>query len=486
MSSMFSSPGNTAYQQCRRCGKPLGPNEVQCGNCGFINAPQQPFAPSASGALGGTTVPQTPSPSGQQWGQPPAQPQSARSQFGPQVPFGPSGPLFGSAPQPGIASSGAVQQPFTPAPPSQPLAAPGTLGAFQQGMSNPTLFQSPGTQPPSQPLSPPSQFGMSQQGTQPPSQPLPPAGWGNGTGNLNGFSANGMPRAAQQFAPGGFQQVPGFAAAPPGWEQMPGRPAASTTFDEDDEPRGKPRIGLIIGLLALVVVVLAASVGGYFYVKPRLFAAPTPVPTPTPLPLPTGTPLFADQFTNNNSGWDLTSKAGQFSVKVGNGSMVLEDDNNRLLWELIPGGKNFSDFYLTVDANLSKGTQNNGYGFYIRGTANPNLDIATYYRFEIYGDGTFAIFKGTADSSGASNSQTLVTYTASPAINLAGKVNHISISAKGPVMTFYVNGQKLKIVTDNTYASGAIALFVSNLPNSPGGAAVTLTNLAVYPPQSWA
>ncbi len=257
-------------------------------------------------------------------------------------------------------------------------------------------------------------------------------------------------------------------------------------MDEESEPRGKPRIGLIIGLVALVVLILAGSLGGYFYVKqPRLFASATPAPTPTPLPSPTGTPLFADQFNNNNNGWDLTGKPGQFSAKVGNGSMVLEDDNNRLLWELIPGGKNFSDFFLTVDASLSKGSQNNGYGIYIRGTSDQNLDIATYYRFELYGDGTYAIYKGNVDASGASNSQTLVDYTNTSAVNTVGKVNHIAISAKGATLTFYINGQKLKIVTDNTYASGSIALFVSNLPNSSGGAAVTFKNLVIYPPQSW-
>jgi len=255
---------------------------------------------------------------------------------------------------------------------------------------------------------------------------------------------------------------------------------------EEAEPERRPKTGLIIGIIALIVLVLAASLGGGFlFLRPR-----TPVvqatPTPTPLPSPTGKPLFSDTFANNNNGWDLTSKAGQFSVKVGNGSMALEDDNNRLLWELIPNNQNFGDFYLTVDANLTKGSQANGYGIYIRGTSDQSLDFATYYRFEVYGDGSYAIFKGTVNAAGVSNNQQLVNYTPTTIINKAGKVNHIAISAKGSTMTLYVNGQKLKTIIDDTYASGSVALFVSNLPQSPAGAATTFSNLVIYPPQPWA
>ncbi len=256
--------------------------------------------------------------------------------------------------------------------------------------------------------------------------------------------------------------------------------------EEGHEPARRPKTGLIIGIIALIVVVLVGSLGaGFFYLQSHN-ASVQATPTPTPLPAPTGKPLFSDSFANNNNGWDLTSKAGAFSVKVGKGSMVLEDDNNRLLWELVPNNQNFGDFYLTVDANLTKGSQANGYGIYIRGTSDQSLDIATYYRFEIYGDGSYAIFKGNVDASGVSSSQQLVNYTPTTIINKAGKVNHIAISAKGAAMTLYVNGQKLKTITDNTYASGSIAMFVSNLPQSPAGAAATFSNLVIYPPQPWA
>src|SRR5207249_3858531 len=126
----------------------------------------------------------------------------------------------------------------------------------------------------------------------------------------------------------------------------------------------------------------------------------------------------------------------------------------------------------------------NVYCIYNRGSLDHNDEISTYYRFDLYGDGTFAIFKWTVNVTGASKNSVLVDYTTSTAILKQGQTNHIAINAKGSTMTFTVNGQVLKIVTDNTYTSGAIALFTSNLPNTPPGAQTTFTNLVIYPPQS--
>jgi hypothetical protein len=193
--------------------------------------------------------------------------------------------------------------------------------------------------------------------------------------------------------------------------------------------------------------------------------------------------LFADSFNNNNNGWDLQGAAGRFSVALGNGTLALEDDDNKLLWELVPGNRTFRDFQLSVDAVLSKGDQINGYGVYIRGALNQDTELATYYRFELYGDGTYAVFKGTIDSSGKSTASQMINYTDSPAIQKEGGRNHIVINANGSAMTLIVNGETLKVITDSSYTSGSIALFVSNVQNAHAGAQATFSNLAIYPPQ---
>ena len=178
-------------------------------------------------------------------------------------------------------------------------------------------------------------------------------------------------------------------------------------------------------------------------------------------------------------GWDLTSNPGKFSVKVGGGTLVLEDDQNKLLWEVVPG-QSFTDFRLDVNATLTKGDPNNGYGVLMR-ASNQGTDLGTYYRFELYGDGTYAIFKGYLDASGTTQSIKVQGYVVDPAIARVGQVNHITIVAKGSAMSLMVNEQAVYTYTDDNYKGGSIALFVSNLPKLTPGAQATFTHLAIFP-----
>lgn len=337
--------------------------------------------------------------------------------------------------------------------PSQPNNAPTQSPSGISWGSTPPGTDQPGGQPWRQSLA----------------QPSPPP-------SASGFQTSGY---AQPPAMDGYQQ-PGFANPP----AMNGYQSGGFAPQAEERSR-RPKIGMILTIVVILLVAVGGSIGGFTYLKKHSASTTTQVsPTVAPTPIPQGKPLFSDPFQNNNAGWDLTSKPGEFSIKISNGSMVLEDDNNKLFSELIPGGRNFNDFFFTVDAALSKGTQSNGYGIYFRGASNQLFDIATYYRFELYGDGTFAIYKGSVDGTGTSTSTFLVNYSQSPALQKQGNVNHIGISAKGPTMTFVVNGQTLKIVTDNTYSSGSIALFVSNLPHTTPGAQATFSNLVIYPPRS--
>ncbi len=256
---------------------------------------------------------------------------------------------------------------------------------------------------------------------------------------------------------------------------------APAGYNRSPQKKRGPRVGLIVGIILLLIILVGGAFAGYTFYKNRnqnnnVTATPTRVSTPSV------TPLFSDSFTNanNNTGWDLTSKPGKFSVKVGGGSMILEDDDNKLLWEILPG-KKLTDFRLDVDATLSRGDPNNGYGVYIRGASSQDSDLGTYYRFELYGDGTYAIFKGSLDTTGHTQSNMVQSYTQHNSIAKAGNVNHITIVAKGPTMTLMVNGQTVYTYTDDNYKSGSIALFVSNLPKLTPGAQATFAQLAIFP-----
>ena len=424
MSSMYPPYGDTPIRRCQRCGRPLAPGEVYCGTCGEYNTLTPANGPTA----------QAQPPASAPWGGPPPSPfygggQSAGQQWGqataPSAPNNFSGsPPYGPPQQPAYSGTpyGAPQQPVYP---GSPYGAP----------TNSAIPYGPPQQPPYSAIAPAPMMGFQQNGM-------------NGVGPLSGARFN-------SFAPTGFRQPP-------------------------QQKRG-PIIGLMVGVIVLMVIFLGAGVG-YFYVTSHSGKTTTVTPAFTPGPTPSTPPLFSDTFQSNSNGWDLSSMPGQYTVKVNGGSIVLEDDDHELLSELIPGAKVYSNFKLVVDASLSKGDQNNGYGVYIRGALNQNSNLATYYRFELFGDGSYGIYKGILDANGNSQSNALVNPTSNPAIQKQGGINYLAIVANGPSMTFIVNGQTLSTIADNSYTGGSLALFVSNLPTpTPAGAQATFSHLAVYP-----
>jgi hypothetical protein len=242
------------------------------------------------------------------------------------------------------------------------------------------------------------------------------------------------------------------------------------------------RLYFVVTLLAVLVLALAGLHGAG--VTPTMLAklfAHNSSSQQTTYSVPKGNPLFADPLVNDASGWNLQSAPGTYSVSVGNSGLTLESDQHKLLWELLPGERSYGDFTLVINAALTKGDQNNGYGVYIRGTANARSDLATYYRFELYGDGSYAIFKGMVNADGVSSATKLVGYTLNAAIQKVGKVNHIMIVAKGASLSLIVNGQLIRQLTDASYRAGSIALFVSNLPQASAGAQAQFSHLAIYP-----
>ena len=260
------------------------------------------------------------------------------------------------------------------------------------------------------------------------------------------------------------------------------RVASHVKKDEHSQAQSKRALiyfaSVILATVLLVFVVFHEAGQSLF----SLIAHPAPTQTvTTQYPLPKGTPLFADTFLNDASGWNQQSAPGSYQVVVGNGKMALEDDKNSLLWELLPGERTYDNFILSVNATLTKGDTNNGYGVYIRGTSDSQSDLATYYRFELYGDSSYAIFKGVTNQSSASTEVKLTNFVINPAIQKLGKLNHIMIIAKGSTLSFIVNGQLLTTIKDASYASGSMALFVSNLPGSKPGAQARFSQLAIYP-----
>ncbi len=266
---------------------------------------------------------------------------------------------------------------------------------------------------------------------------------------------------------------------------VPGNQALPGWGRKEDRSQDKTRAALLYFVITLLAVFVLAFVGlrGAGVTPTMLEQAllHTPPPHKITYAPPKGTPLFADPLINDTSGWNLQSSPGDYLVAVSSNGLTLESDQHRLLWELLPGERSYSNFTLIVNAALTKGDQNNGYGVYIRGTANEESDLATYYRLELYGDGSYAIFKGVVGASGAASAIKIAGYTLNPAIQKAGKVNHIMIVAKGALLELIVNGKMVKSIDDASYGAGSIALFVSNLPEASGGAQAQFSQLEIFP-----
>ncbi len=371
-----------------------------------------------------------------------------------------------------------------------PVAQPGAFpeqGHVQWGGSQPQTSFGGGQYSESQWGQPPVSPPQNNQWGQPPAQP-----------QNNAFGTPYTPQPSSP--PNNFYPMPGqnqqsnynnyYAApqqnayySPPTTTYQGYAPAnmngyASVGYTQPPQQKRGPKVGLIIGMIVLVIVLFGGAFAGYTYFKSHSQNSNVKTTT-TIMSTPSVVPLFSDSFANNNTGWDLSSLPGKFSVKVGGGSMVLEDDDNKLLPEILPG-KSLTDFRLDVNATLTKGDPSNGYGVLIR-SANQGSIFGMYYRFELYGDGTYAIFKGYLDTSGKTQSSTVQGYTANASIAKIGQVNHITINAKGPAMTLMVNGQTVYTYTDDNYKSGSVALFVSNVPGIRPVAQATFTKLVVFP-----
>jgi len=450
MSSPYPPYGGMQTLPCQRCRTPLPINEPYCKNCGYNNAPSAeqfgfPSAPSPASTQPKNFFRVPPMPASLTGNTNDNGEQAFPAAFTP-----PS--------QAGTPSTGPMRySPFGAPPYGSPQA--GSMNQSPSSLSAPSAqraYPQPGV-PSTGPMAPP--FASPASGA----LPQPPYG-------------------APSTGPMGHFPLSASSPNQPGMS-LPGIPAGPVGLDFKEASSRGPKPWLIAMVAVLLFVIIGGSLAGYLYLHRNKGTQATQHVQTQPgasAVQPKGPVLFADTFTDNRSGWSLQSYPGKLSAAIAAGSLMLESDNNELLWEMVPGNKTFSDFTLTCDTLLSKGDQNNGYGIYIRGSSMQNTDLATYYRFELYGDGSYAIFKGTVSANGTTSSTKLVDYTLHPAIQKQGGLNHMMITAKGSALSLTVNGQLLKTVTDNNYSSGSIALFVSNLRNAKPGAQAKFSNLRIY------
>ncbi|MEA3326344.1 MAG: hypothetical protein U9R53_03430, partial [Chloroflexota bacterium] len=125
-----------------------------------------------------------------------------------------------------------------------------------------------------------------------------------------------------------------------------------------------------------------------------------------------------------------------------------EFDGWRLTWPFL------GDSYLEVKLQSPKCQGNDHFGMMFRVPANANANKG--YLFGITCDGKYNLRRWDGQTMSS-----LVEWTASDAVNTAENgINKLGVMAEGKNLTLYINGQKIKEITNTVYLNGSFGVFV--------------------------
>lgn len=334
--------------------------------------------------------------------------------------------------------------PPPPQPPENPYGGYGAYGGY--GNAAPPSGYGPPQQDPSSPYGQYGQYGQGQYG-----QPAPPSGYGQ-PAPPSGYGQPAPPSGYGQPAPpSGYGQQPYGMYAPSSYPLAPGYPQPRPPLAP--LPVRKSHTGLIVTIVAAVVVVLVACVGGTIWAAQSLgqttgtgisTAATATIPsgaaTATAAPTVAGTVIYQNTFTSNDVGW----KDDQVNCFLKSDGYHVA--NNYSCFAPIGVQK---DVNIAVTVHEVNGPTTWPYGIMFRLD-----DTGDDYQFIIDSNSKWALFKCTADKC-----DTLIEYTHNDVIQGGlNTPNTLEVHAKGSHFDFFVNGTKVGEADDSTYASGGIGL----------------------------
>lgn len=183
-------------------------------------------------------------------------------------------------------------------------------------------------------------------------------------------------------------------------------------------------------------------------------ATPTSTLTPTPKPTPNFPLTFSDDFSNDESGLDVS---GQLTYVYDQGEYVLQSFQENYFGARFRERPVVSDFILEVDARIVEGPDNAALGIGFR-----RQDGRNYYNLMINGKGEYLLRKSVNRSW-----QSITNWTFSPAIKTGRAMNRLKIMARGTEITLWANGQLLGTWQDTSFSEGLIALALSSPVGTP-------------------
>ena len=239
---------------------------------------------------------------------------------------------------------------------------------------------------------------------------------------------------------------------------------AVAAVETEAKPAPKPKRGLLVGGVGLVVVVLVclaltvvAVLAGLYLWRGDGPTDATPVPptavvedaTVAPVPETSGI-IFQDDFSNSASGWEIGDyDTGDVGYDDGI-YFVTSVEEGKVMWGV--ANRSFGDVVIEVDATqIAAGPEsNNGYGVVCRDQGDGDGDG---YYLRISGDGFYSIAIAQDGEF-----ESLVEWTSSDDIHQGNASNHIQATCDGSSLSLSVNGQHLDTVEDDTFIEGDIAL----------------------------
>lgn len=232
---------------------------------------------------------------------------------------------------------------------------------------------------------------------------------------------------------------------------------------------------LLLLLVGSMVFLIMAKKSTQNTAQGRHLSTTATPPVLTGTPSLTPQPLFYDAFLNNKKGWYTANVAG-YTRTIEAGTLTLSDTNHTVLTESLPTNDTFDNVTVITTFVLEKADEHDSVGLYVRGDSNLDHD----YRFEVFGNNTYAISKESLDTTNTLQVVSLVGPTHNSHLHPLGQENTLSVTTKGPTMVLTMNGQVMTSLHDNDYKRGQIALFVTNGATSDGVTA-SFKNITVYP-----
>lgn len=284
--------------------------------------------------------------------------------------------------------------------------------------------------------------------------------------------------------------------ARPDEKTAPARPVASTpspgVSPQTAQPARQsspPRLAWIAG--GVILLVCFAAVFAIYLVAGRIDPQETPAAQqPTTAPgddtgPANGTPaaattssaagrpeelvlIYEDDFSNSFGGWDDAFDTYTRKVYGNNRYQIEINASNLVAWGL--ANRDIANFEIEVEARQEDGDEKSSYGLLFR-----FVDRENFYRFDVSGDGYYLVSKFVEGEW-----VTLVDWTQSEVINKGDAGNVLKVSAFGPNITVWANGQQLANVTDDSLEHGNFGFFAGTFAEPFTW--VSFDNLKVWAP----